>query len=98
VVETDPVATGKSADELPVQTPWMTRVNVFDGGIDFEPRILQTASERFVLTPVPLLIHQQCQSFIEAEPADFGIFHLPAHRLGHAEEFQGIQFFDRRLV
>jgi hypothetical protein len=43
----------------------MAIIDVFNGSLDFESRNFQTAG--FVLPPVPLLIHQQCQALLEAE-------------------------------
>jgi hypothetical protein len=97
LVVADPIAGRQTADELAVEAAGMTIVDVFDGGVDFEPCIFQAADERLVLSPVPLLVHEQSQTFFEAEPRDFGIFHVAADGFGHADQFHGIEFFDGRL-
>jgi len=59
----DPDAGRQAADQLAVEAARMTIVDVFDGGVHFEPRIFQTADERLVLAPVPLLVYEQCRQF-----------------------------------
>ena len=71
----------------------MPVVDVFDGGVDFKPGGLQATGERPVCLPIPLPIHQQGQTLLETEPEDFGVFHLLAHRLGHARESHRMEFF-----
>jgi hypothetical protein len=58
MVLANPVAGRQTADELAVEATGMTIVDVFDGGVAFEPRLFKTAAERLVLAPVSLLVHQ----------------------------------------
>ena len=44
-----------------------------------------------------LVIDEQRETFFEAEPADLGIFRLPANGFSHAEEFHRMEFLDRGL-
>jgi hypothetical protein len=44
-----------------------------------------------------LVIDEQGQTLFKAESADLGVFCLSANGFGHAEEFHGMKFFDRRL-
>jgi hypothetical protein len=82
---------------LAVETAGMTIVDVLDGGIGFEAGVFETSSERLILEPIPLLVHQQGETLFEAEAGSFGIFQLAANGFGHAGQFHRIQFLDRRL-
>jgi hypothetical protein len=87
----------ETAHEPSVEAAGMTIVDVFDDGIGFELRIFQTAAERLVLAPIPLLVDDQSQALFKAEPRGFGIFHLAMDGFGHTGEFHRIEFFDRGL-
>ena len=75
----------------------MPVIDVFDDGFEFEPRVLHAPAERFVLTPVPLLIDEHGQTFFEAELCAFRIVGLPANGFSHSHEFHGIKFLQCRL-
>ena len=46
--------------------------------------LFQSASECTVLPPVPLLIHQQAEAFLEAQFRDAGLLGLCPKGLGHS--------------
>ena len=96
-MRSDPLAGRQRADELAVETAGMPIVDVVDGGGQTELGIFETAGERLILTPCPLLIDQQGETFLETEPARFGIFGLAPDSLGHTGKFHGVQFLDSGL-
>ena len=53
-----PFAARQAADQRAVQTARMPVVDVFDGRVEFEPRVFHAATQSFVLAPVPLLIDE----------------------------------------
>ena len=93
----DPLAGRQTPDEWPVEPAGMPVVDVFDGGIELQPGILEPAGEGFILTPCPLLIDQQGNAFFKTELPHFGIFRLSAERIGHTGKFHSDEFLDSGL-
>ena len=75
----------------------MPVVDIFDGGIVFQPGILKPAGQRFIFAPGPLLVDQQAEPFFKTELAHFRILGLPVERFGHPGEFHGGKFLNRGL-
>src|SRR5712692_8865421 len=58
----------------------------------------QPACEGPILPPVPLLIDQQSEPFLETQLGDPGLLRLGAKGLGHAVQAQGVQLLEGRLI
>src|SRR4030081_2467896 len=58
----------------------------------------ETAGQRLVLLPQPLLIDEHAHALFEAELAHIGGFQLSAEGVGHSVQFHGVQLLNRWLV
>jgi hypothetical protein len=58
----------------------------------------KTASQRQVLFPEPLPIHQKGEALFEAELAHVGRFHLSLEGFGHSMQLHRVRLFNRRLI
>ena len=93
-----PFAGRQRAHELAVQAARMLVIDVLDHAALFQLGRLQAARQSAVLLPEPLLIHQHGEALLEAELAGIGALILRAEGVGHAVQFHGVQFFNRRLI
>src|SRR5437763_14021571 len=76
----------------------MLVIDVFDDTAFFEFCKAETARQRAILLPEPLLVDQHSKAFIETELAHVGGFQLRAKGIGHAVQLHRMQFFNRRLI
>lgn len=58
----------------------------------------QTARQRPILLPVPLLIDEQGEAFLEAELVDIVLLGLGAESFGHAQQTQSLQLLHGVLI
>src|SRR3954467_6045037 len=76
----------------------MLVIDVFDDTAFFQFCKTETARQRAILLPEPLLIDQHGKAFLETELAHVGGFQLRAKGIGHAVQLHRVQFFNRRLI
>jgi hypothetical protein len=86
------------ADRLFIQSAGGTEINIFDAGRTLQPALSQPPLERSILTPVPLSVHQQRETFFEGELRGVGIFLLLGESIGHATQTHGVQLLDGLLI
>ena len=87
-----PLGPDQAAHELPIQAARMTVIDVLHARFGVQLGLLQPTCHGLVLTPAPVVIHQEPKAFFETEAAGAGIFHLSRIRFGHAVEVQRVQF------
>jgi len=58
----------------------------------------QAARQSTILLPVPLLVHQQGEAFLETELGHVGLPGLGAEGFGHAHQAQGLQLLQGGLI
>jgi hypothetical protein len=85
-------------DHLLVQATHHTEINILDTGWALQPAISEPPLQGPVLPPVPLPVHQQRKTFLEAELPALWIFLLLCKTVGHAAHAHGIQLLYRLLV
>ena len=97
-VMTDPVAGGKPREHVAVDAARCPEVDVLDAGRQLEPGGPEVSLHPGVLLPVPLAIDEQAEALGEAQGIAGGALELLPEGVGHAVEFQGVEFFEGLVV
>lgn len=97
-VMADPVAGGQPREHGAVDAAWCPEVDVLDAGRQLEPGGPQIPLHPGVLLPVPLAIDEQAEALGEAQGIASGLLELFLEGVGHAVEFQGVEFFEGLVV
>ena len=87
-----PVAGAELFDDRSLQSPRRTEVEVFDAGRLFQTGVCQSRGQRAILSPEPLALHEQAESFVKRQLSRARLGALFLVRLGHAVEFHVIEF------
>jgi len=93
-----PIAGRKGAHQLAIEAAGMLVIDILDHAAFLQVSGAEAPRQGAILFPQPLLVHQQGETFFEAELAGFGGFHLRTEGVGESVQFQGVQFFDGLLI
>lgn len=98
LVRLDPVTGHQAGEQRPVETAWMTEVDILRGGglLEFGPFEASSVLSGFALSS--FAVEQQAQAFFETELADVCLLSLCRQRAGHAGQTQLLQAVESGMV
>jgi len=94
----DPITGDMAHDDGLIDPPGCSVVYVFDTGIELQFCRFEIPLQAAVFFPSPLSVDDEPEMFFEGKSVDIRLHHLIFKCLGHADKFQGEEFFDSLLI
>jgi hypothetical protein len=94
----DPVAGEEPEDDGFIDSPGVFVVEVFGAGLDFEFGVFEEPLQPAVFLESPLAVNEEAEAFLEGEVGKMGLLELFFESLGHAEEFESVEFVEGLFV